>query len=71
MVCGLIVQYWASFIVYACYRMFLARMGKGRTVRTFMLVQILIPSIFCIIWIGVFGGQTIYPQTSEHWIWKL
>lgn len=60
-----IVQYWASFIVYApVIGMFLARMGKGRTVRTFMLVQILVPSIFCIIWIGVFGGQTIYLQTS-------
>ncbi|WP_367566246.1 BCCT family transporter [Lacrimispora sp.] len=60
-----IVQYWASFIVYApVIGMFLARMGKGRTVRTFMLVQILVPSIFCIAWIGIFGGQTIYLQTS-------
>ena len=60
-----IVQYWASFIVYApVIGMFLARMGKGRKVRTFMLVQILVPSIFCIVWIGVFGGQTIYLQTS-------
>jgi choline-glycine betaine transporter len=60
-----IVQYWASFIVYApIIGMFLARMSRGRTVRTFMLVQSLVPSIFCIIWIGIFGGQTIYLQTS-------
>ncbi len=60
-----IVQYWASFIVYApVIGMFLARMGRGRRVRTFMLVQILVPSIFCMIWIAVFGGQTIYLQTS-------
>ena len=60
-----IVQYWASFIVYApVIGMFLARMGRGRSVRTFMLVQILVPSFFCILWIGVFGGQTIYLQTS-------
>lgn len=60
-----IVQYWASFIVYApVIGMFLARMGRGRKVRTFMLVQILVPSLFCIIWIGVFGGQTIALQTS-------
>ena len=45
-----IVQYWASFIVYApVIGMFLARMGRGRTVRTFMLVQILVPSFFCIV----------------------
>ncbi len=62
-----IVQYWASFIVYApVIGMFLARMGRGRTVRTFMLVQILFPSLFCILWIGVFGGQTIYLQTSGN-----
>ena len=60
-----IVQYWASFIVYApVIGMFLAKMGRGRKVRTFMLVQILVPSIFCMVWIGVFGGQTIYLQTS-------
>ncbi len=60
-----IVQYWASFIVYApVIGMFQARMGKGRTLRTYMLVQILVPSIFCMLWIGVFGGQTIYLQTS-------
>ncbi|HIX66778.1 MAG TPA: BCCT family transporter [Candidatus Anaerostipes excrementavium] len=60
-----IVQYWASFIVYApVIGMFLARMGRGRKVRTFMLVQILVPSIFCIVWIGIFGGQTIFLQTS-------
>ncbi|MGN0357555.1 MAG: BCCT family transporter [Blautia sp.] len=60
-----IVQYWASFIVYApVIGMFLSKMGRGRKVRTFMLVQILVPSLFCILWIGVFGGQTIYLQTS-------
>jgi len=60
-----IVQYWASFIVYApVIGMFLARMGRGRTVRKFMLGQIFVPSLFCIFWIGIFGGQTIYLQTS-------
>ncbi len=59
------VMYWNSFIMYApIIGMFLARMGKGRKVRTFMLVQVLVPSIFCIIWIGIFGGQTIFLQTS-------
>lgn len=59
------VMYWNSFIMYApIIGMFLARMGKGRKVRTFMLVQVLVPSVFCIIWIGIFGGQTLYLQTS-------
>ena len=60
-----IIQYWASFIVYApVIGMFLARMGRGRTVRTFMLVQVLVPSIFCMVWIAIFGGQVIYLQSS-------
>lgn len=67
-----IVQYWASFIVYApVIGMFLARMGRGRTVRTFMLVQILVPSFFCIVWIAIFGGQVIHLQTSEAFdVWN-
>ena len=66
------VQYWTSFIIYApIIGMFLARMGKGRTVRTFMLVQVLVPSVFCIIWIGIFGGQTLFLQTSGALdVWK-
>lgn len=60
-----IIQYFASFIVYMpVMGMFFCRMAKGRTLRQFVLVNIGVPSIFCIIWIGVFGGQAIYLQTS-------
>ena len=60
-----IVQYFASFIVYMpVFGMFFCRMAKGRTVRQFCLLNILVPSLFCIIWIGVFGGQAMFLQTS-------
>ena len=60
-----IVQYWASFILYCpVFGMFFCRMAKGRTLREFLTVNVLVPSIFCIIWIGIFGGQTIALQTS-------
>lgn len=60
-----IIQYFGSFIVYMpVFGMFFCRMARGRTVRQFVLVNILVPSIFCIIWIGIFGGQAIYLQTS-------
>lgn len=60
-----IVQYFASFIVYMpVMGMFFCRMAKGRTVRQFVLLNIGVPSIFCVIWIGIFGGQAIYLQTS-------
>lgn len=58
-----IVQYWASFIVYApILGMFLSRMAKGRTIRQFILVNVLAPSIFCMVWIAAFGGITVNMQ---------
>lgn len=67
-----IVQYWASFIVYApILGMFLSRMAKGRTIRSFILVNVLAPSIFCIIWIAIFGSVTVNLQyTGEFDIWQ-
>ena len=44
--------------------MFLARMGKGRTVREFVLVEVLVPSLFCCLFIAIFAGQIISVQTS-------
>ncbi len=59
------VQYWASFIVYApILGLFLSRLAKGRTVREFILVNVLAPSAFCIVWIAVFGSMTIQLQSS-------
>lgn len=60
-----IVQYFASFIVYMpVMGMFFCRMAKGRTIRQFVLLNVGVPSVFCIIWIGIFGGQAIYLQYS-------
>ena len=67
-----IIQYWASFVVYApILGMFLSRLAKGRTVRQFILVNVLAPSMFCIVWIAVFGGLTVQLQTSGTFdIWN-
>jgi len=43
---------------------FLARMGKGRTVRQFILVNIIPPTIFCHFWIATFGGTAVFYQWS-------
>lgn len=57
------IQYWTAFIVYSpVIGMFLSRMAKGRTIRQFVLVNVLVPSVFCCIWIGIFGGMTIHLQ---------
>lgn len=60
-----IIQYWCSFFVYApVIGMFFSRMAKGRTVRKFLIVSVIVPSVFCIFWIGIFGSMTIKLQTS-------
>lgn len=66
------IQYWAAFIVYApVIGMFLSRLAKGRTVRQFMLVNVLAPSLFCMFWIAVFGGNAINMQvTGSFDIWE-
>lgn len=65
-----IIQYYSSFFVYApVIGMFLCRMAKGRTVREFMVVNIFVPSIFCWIWIAIFGGMTIGLQYNGSDIW--
>lgn len=59
------ITYWNSFFIYApVLGMFLARMGKGRTVREFLLVEILVPSLFCCLFIAIFAGQIMSIQTS-------
>ena len=60
-----IIQYFAALISVApMIGMFLSRMAKGRTIREFVLVQVLVPSLFCIVWIAIWGGQALFLQTS-------
>ncbi|MDO4287216.1 MAG: BCCT family transporter [Eubacteriales bacterium] len=59
------ITFWNSFFIYApVIGMFLARMGKGRTVREFLLVEILVPSLFCCLFVAIFAGQIVSVQTS-------
>lgn len=59
------ITYWNSFFIYApVIGMFLARMGKGRTVRQFILVEILVPSLFCCVFIAIFAGMIMKMQCT-------
>ena len=41
---------------------FLAKLGKGRTIRQFIGVNLGVCSIFNIVWFDIFGGAAIYEQ---------
>ena len=43
---------WAPFV-----GVFIARISKGRTIREFILGVVLVPTVFSILWFGVFGGM--------------
>lgn len=59
------VYYWAIWIAYApVIGIFLTRLCYGRTIREFLVVNILIPSLFAIAWFTVFGATAFDMQLS-------
>ncbi len=44
--------------------LFLARISYGRTVREFLLINMILPALFGVIWFGAFGGFVIDLQLS-------
>jgi len=44
--------------------LFLARISYGRTIREFVLINLIAPALFGVLWFGVFGGYAINLMTS-------
>lgn len=56
---------WAIWIAYApLMGLFLALISYGRTIRQFMIINWILPSLFGLIWFGVWGGTAIQWQQS-------
>ena len=54
---------WAVWIAYAPVTgIFLAMISKGRTVKEFMIVNLLLPSVFGIIWFSIWGLSALNMQ---------
>lgn len=52
--------YWAWWIAFSPFvGMFIARISTGRTVREFLLVSILAPSMIFVVWMSVFGNAAM------------
>lgn len=65
------VQYYGSFINIApVIGLFYARLAKGRSLKQFIGMTVLGPSIFGFLWITVFGGSAIFLQsTGQADVW--
>ncbi|MGE4470408.1 MAG: BCCT family transporter [Desulfovibrio sp.] len=61
-----LIIYMAAFFGYAApIGLFLARLGKGRTVRQFLLMNIFAPTVFVYFWVNTFGSMAIYFQWKD------
>jgi len=53
--------YWAWWVSWTPFvGMFIAKISRGRTLREFVTVVIVVPSAVCIVWFGIMGGTTMY-----------
>lgn len=54
---------WAVWIAYAPVTgIFLAMISHGRTIREFLIVNLILPSIFGLVWFSVWGGSALNMQ---------
>lgn len=60
------VFYFAWFVAWTPFvGMFIARISRGRTIREFIMGVVIVPTIFTIIWLSVFG--TIALNIADNW----
>lgn len=59
--------YWAWWIAWSPFvGMFIARVSKGRTIREFMVCVLIVPTLFCLLWMAVFGGAAIEQMAGGY-----
>ncbi|TYP51595.1 BCCT family transporter [Thermosediminibacter litoriperuensis] len=66
------IYYWAIWLAYApTSGMFFARLAYGRTVKEFILVNLVATSLFGLLWFWIFGGSAIYFEMMNKNLWSL
>ncbi|MCV6612471.1 MAG: BCCT family transporter [Amphritea sp.] len=59
--------YWAWWVAWSPFvGMFIARISRGRTVREFVIAVLIVPTIFCLLWMVVFGGTAIEQMAMGY-----
>ncbi|MGZ0712743.1 BCCT family transporter (plasmid) [Coraliomargarita sp. W4R53] len=57
--------YWAWWISWTPFvGMFIAKISRGRTLRQFVTVVILVPSAVCVVWFGILGGTAMLFESE-------
>lgn len=67
---GWTIYYWAWWLTVAPFTgLFLMKLAKGRTIRSFVAVNFVVPIIFIFLWFGTFGSAGISKQMQGVDIW--
>lgn len=63
---GWTIFYWAWWISWSPFvGMFIAKISRGRTLRQFVFVVIMVPSVISLCWFAIFGTTAINQQMTE------
>ena len=59
------IFYFANWLAWApLSAMFLGRISRGYTVRTYILVNLVLPALFSMVWMSIFGGFSVILETE-------
>lgn len=60
------MYWWVDWMAYApLLGLFMVRVGYGRTLREFVLIEWILPALFGIVWFSVFGGTILHAQIYD------
>ncbi|WP_038175083.1 BCCT family transporter [Vibrio pacinii] len=61
------VFYWANWLAWApIVALFLGKIARGHSVRAFIVVNIIIPASFSLIWMAIFSGMILELDLSQN-----
>ena len=64
------IFYWAWWTSWSPFvGMFIARISRGRTIREFVIVVLLVPTLVSVVWFSIFGGSAIHLEEIGQSIW--
>ena len=59
---------WISWVPFVS--VFLARISRGRTVRSFIYGVVVVPSVVSVVWFGIFGGNALFLELQGNAFFK-
>ncbi|WDP89563.1 MAG: BCCT family transporter [Desulfobacter sp.] len=60
---GWTIFYWSWWLAFApMVGLFLVKLAKGRTIKEFVLVNFFAPTLFAVVWFGIFGSAAIHME---------